>query len=278
MENTHRDDLDIIYINLDKSTERKTGMERKLSQFFKPADFKRFPAIQGDQRDAKISKNELGCFLSHLEVIKSSSPNHPTLILEDDVIFCKNFNSYLKNILKGLSKISPEWDILFLAQMTFIGQVYKTVRLLKIKKTIPKGTFRIFNAKSNYAASTSAYIINPLSKEKILNFLKKNEDNAYDLPIDLFLKKAIDENCLNSKFVFPYLTGLERLDTTIQNTTDKQINSSRLSEDQLNLFFVDSNPSDLMKKYLEDSINIKNNQDAYLASLILFNWLALDRT
>ena len=276
MENIHRDDLDIVYINLDKSTERKTGMERKLSQFFKPADFKRFPAIQGDHRDAKISPNALGCFLSHLEVIKSSSPNHPTLILEDDVLLCKNFNTYLKNLIKGLHKISPEWDILFLAQMTFIGQVYKTVRLLKIKKTIPKGTFRILNAKTNYAASTSAYIINPLSKGKILNLLKKNVENAYALPIDLFFKKTIDDNSLNSKFVFPYLTGLEGLDTTIQNTTDKQIKSSRLSEDQLNLFFVDSNPSDLMKKYLDESF-IKNNQDAYLASLILFNWFALDR-
>lgn len=278
MENIYRGDLDIVYINLDKSTERMFSMEKKLSQFFEPSDFKRFQAIQGDNRDAKIGKNELGCFLSHLEVIKTSSLNHPTLILEDDVKFCKNFNITLKNILKRLPKKSPEWDILFLAQITFIRQVFKTATLLQIKKEIPKGIFRIFDAKSHYAASTSAYVINPRSKDKILNALKLNEEKGYPRPIDMCLKGAIDDERLNCKFIFPYLTGLEDIETTIQNTTEKQIKSSRLSEDQLNLFFVDSNPSDLMKKYLEDSINIENNLDAYLASLILFNWLALDRT
>lgn len=273
MENIYRGDLDIVYINLDKSTERMASMEEKLSQFFKPSDFKRFQAIKGDNRDAKIGKNELGCFLSHFEIIQSSSQNHPTLILEDDVKFCKNFNTYLKNILKGLPRVSPDWDILFLAQMTDIRAVKKTAELLKIIKNIPIGTFRILDAQSHYVSSCSSYVINPLSKDKILNALKLNEEKAYPLPIDICLKRAIDDKRLNCKFVFPYLTGLEGIETTIAKNklTD---NVSRLLEDQLNLFFVDSNPPDLLKKYLHDSV-IGNNQHAYFASQVIFKRLVL---
>jgi GR25 family glycosyltransferase involved in LPS biosynthesis len=273
MENIDRGDLDIVYINLEKSTDRMAGMEKKLSQFFKPSDFKRFQAIQGDNRNAKISPNELGCFLSHLEVIQSSSVNHPTLILEDDVKFCKNFNTYLKTILTKLPEISLEWDILFFAQMTDLREVKKTAQLIKMRKKIPKGALHLLDAKPHYASSTCAYLINPLSKDKIIRLLKQNEMEGFALPIDTFIQIAIGDNSLKCKFVFPYLTGLERLDTTV-HTTEKQIKYSRIAEDQLNLFYIDSNPPDLIKNSLDHS-TIESNQDAYLASLILFNWLVL---
>jgi hypothetical protein len=69
------------------------------------------------------------------------------------------------------------------------------------------------------------------------------------------------------------LTSLEGLGTTIAKT-DYKANVSRLLEDQLNLFFIDSNPADLIKKYLDDSV-IEHNQHAYLASMVVFKRLVL---
>jgi len=132
---------------------------------------------------------------------------------------------------------------------------------------------RLLDAKPHYASSTCAYLINPLSKDKILRLLNQNEMEGYALPIDKFIQIAIGNNSLKCKFVFPYLTGLERLDTTV-HTTEKQIKYSRIAEDQLNLFYIDSNPSELVKNSLDHS-TIESNQDEYLASLILFNWLVL---
>lgn len=96
---------------------------------------------------------------------------------------------------------------------------------------------------------------------------------AYAFPIDTCIKRAVDEKRLKCSFIFPYLTGVEDLDTTV-HTTEKQIKSSKLWEGLINLFFVDSNPLELMQKYSDNSF-IENNQEEYIASLFLFHWLVL---
>ena len=70
----------IIYINLDKRTDRKAEIEQELQH--NNLRFERFPAIQ-------TPEGCIGCSLSHLQVVKLAKERgyNNILILEDDFMF-----------------------------------------------------------------------------------------------------------------------------------------------------------------------------------------------
>ena len=110
-----------VLINLDRSTER-LGTFYRVNKHIK--DVERFSAVDGkglrsslkesgmllEDADALYTDGALGCALSHAEqwrrVISSGGGR---TIIEDDAVFCKNFEEEHKRLLKTL----PEtWDII----------------------------------------------------------------------------------------------------------------------------------------------------------------------
>ncbi|WP_206453457.1 glycosyltransferase family 25 protein [Aurantimonas marina] len=86
----------IVYINLDRATDRRAFMEEQSAAL--GLRFERCPAVQADDIsdetayalgrawERPLTKPELACFLSHEAVWRqAASANEPTLILEDDV-------------------------------------------------------------------------------------------------------------------------------------------------------------------------------------------------
>ncbi len=119
---TRNINIPIYYINLDRSTNRKTHMEEQLKLYNLNA--KRVSAIDGKKiltsrgniklndnitipyvNNYKLSNNELGCTLSHLKAIYNSYMNgdNISLIIEDDVSFVlmpfwfENLDSIIKS-------------------------------------------------------------------------------------------------------------------------------------------------------------------------------------
>ena len=93
------------YINLDKSTDRKEYMEKKLK--IANINCKRFPAINGINYldlcpKLNISPGALGCKLSHLEILKNVKKNGWTIIFEDDIYLQKNSKENILNALNSL--------------------------------------------------------------------------------------------------------------------------------------------------------------------------------
>jgi len=121
--------ITIIYINLDKSLDRKKHMINQASKH----DLKitRFPAVYGKTVSKDIiskipvenlnllayytQPGHLGCYLSHCNLYKYIVKNKiaNSLILEDDIVFVDNFKTKLKNTTKQLPK---DWDILLLGK------------------------------------------------------------------------------------------------------------------------------------------------------------------
>lgn len=266
---------DIVYINLDHKIDRRLSMESKLNKIFQENEYKRFSALQGDSRSCIISKNELGCFLSHQFLIENAPDSGYRLVLEDDVVFSKKFRSILNNLFKNLENNSIEWDILFLAQMTSIGNIKMNNFLLNLKRKLsgPSQKYCILDAKNFYDSSCSSYIINLKSKNKIIDALKKYARRNYPYAIDISLKREIMQGSINGKFFFPYITGLENMaDSSIQPSD--RIIGSRLLEDQLNLFFLDTNLNDILEKYANADELIQKNKEAYVYSQLLFHQIA----
>lgn len=79
-------------INLDRRKDRMDLLLPELARVGIEAE--RFPAIEPKEGKYGLSTGKLGCKLSHLEVVKLAQARkyRNVLILEDDVIFHKNFN------------------------------------------------------------------------------------------------------------------------------------------------------------------------------------------
>jgi len=109
------------YINLNKRTDRHAAMEMCLSKT--RLNYERVEAVSYEDVNAvperfgnknkEIAKAQYATNLSHLKVIKQAKEKglNEVLILEDDVLFVKDFEAKLQ---KALSDLPNDYDILYL--------------------------------------------------------------------------------------------------------------------------------------------------------------------
>lgn len=81
----------------------------------------------GTHMKKKLTKGEIGCFISHLYVWDTiaTSKHRYGLILEDDVDFADNFNNRMHDIIHQMRHI--DWDIIYLGRtlLTCVGTFNK---------------------------------------------------------------------------------------------------------------------------------------------------------
>ena len=118
----------VYYINLDRSPQRQKFMEDQF-KLYNITNYKRIVGVDGKQLNNilkdningtiftnnyhDLTKNEVGCLLSHLKAIKTAYDNNldQVLILEDDcsldlMVFWED------NIISLLNKLNkPDWEI-----------------------------------------------------------------------------------------------------------------------------------------------------------------------
>jgi len=106
----------VVYINLNKRTDRRQHMEDLLSTYDIPAT--RFEAIEhspnGSARGAPLN-GLYGCGLSHLAVLKLARDNgwRNVLILEDDILFNLPKQDFEQDIERLFTQ-GPEFDVCML--------------------------------------------------------------------------------------------------------------------------------------------------------------------
>ncbi len=119
--------IDQIYvINLDARVEKWKRTSAELEKYGLKAI--RVPGINGNRMDRELRKQitqeilswnclsdgQLGCFLSHLAVLKDAfNKKHQCIwVLEDDILALKDLRE-LDGVLDKLTEFDPEWDLLF---------------------------------------------------------------------------------------------------------------------------------------------------------------------
>jgi GR25 family glycosyltransferase involved in LPS biosynthesis len=170
--------FDKIYLlNLDRRNDRFFNIQNHLDK--RKIKYIRFSAI--DYRNLEIKNKiyhkkftikEHACLLSHLEIIKEAKKYNYNniLILEDDIIFHKEFNKYT-NIL---NEIPETWDLIYFG----CGQ-RENCNDVKKKKPFYK---------ANKSRGTYAYGINKNIYDNLLNLLN-NGIYGVLYPIDILLNK-----------------------------------------------------------------------------------------
>lgn len=193
--------MDKYVIHCDSHTERLVNIDNYLKKIF--PDLKIWEGVYIDKISDEIIKNyddnldllqknnfvtlgEIGCYLSHHTLLKSIKEKELqdtkyTLILEDDVIFSKNFNSIISTELLD----SIEFDILYL------GGLDEKCRDKNIKN-------EIFTINSVYAAGTYGYIIKNSSAKKLYELTLNNPGT-----IDILYSKFVSNNTVTGLMTFP---------------------------------------------------------------------------
>ena len=268
-------DLAGKFINLDRSTDRRAAMEAALSSHGL-SNVERFSARMGDDRKRGISRNELGCFLSHQAIIEEIGTNHDFLILEDDILFPPAFDDYVGPALDGCE--TEEWDILFLTQVisfTDLRSVYALLRQRRHAGDIRSQSFTAFtreDCKGIYVSCAGAYIIRSGAAPKVAAILRKVADADYPIPADIAFMRAINAGLLKARYVFPYLVGIDaRFESTLADRKDQA--NARLFLDINNLFVAGGNLDNLRLRAFDALHEQPFDGEAFVASQIIYRRL-----
>lgn len=111
----------ISYVNLDHRTDRLEHMKAQLDRIGLRAIRQRgFPWIETDHMNPKYltMKNRtpgaIGCHLSQVEIMKKAlSVKAHAWVMEDDILFCDDFNERIKYIGNFLQDVE-DWDVMWL--------------------------------------------------------------------------------------------------------------------------------------------------------------------
>lgn len=173
------------YINLDHRIDRKNYIEEQLKKHNIHAD--RFRGYYPDEcifdpiKHSPIKKcglfGKLGCMTSHIKLMEEiNTSKKDGFIMEDDLIFCSDFNLRIKEIEQFLN--THEWDVFWLCSTLHInppvchtGQHHEWPNSTLGIDAEPTDNERII--KTYGCFSTTAYIVNNKSLDKILYMLNK---------------------------------------------------------------------------------------------------------
>ena len=210
--------MNYTYINLSHATDRKKNIENCMVSA--SLEFKRFEAILGNESKIKInglSESQIGCYLSHLEVLKkyNDSDDH-LMIIEDDSYFNKSIN--ICNDL--ISKLDYNWDIIYLDATIveisdYINLSRKIFNQLNKNKLIDECITNINSVQTIFG--THGYIVNKKSIGKLANLLingmilGKPIDNIYALNIR---NKKIDSFIILPTLISPSIDTINSQITT----------------------------------------------------------------
>ena len=202
--------MDIYVISLERSKDRRDIFDSNNSKYIK---YTYHNAVDGKllnlndvnkqifTKGSKIYSNgAVGCALSHLQLWdKCIELNKPIIILEDDAIVSRNFNSHINNLLNSI--FPNKWDIIqlnynFDSVLSYKNTNYETCNCIFNKTKLTKNDISTFVnskinttiAKLNHCFGMSAYIINPLGAKILKEKCFPLDNRILNIP---FLNKIV---------------------------------------------------------------------------------------
>lgn len=199
----------VHYINLEESVDRRIDIDSQLKEIGLTDKFiKRFPAIKVSNGNERLSAGEIGCYFSHVKILETLSKDENSIIVEDDVLFAKNFHRNIDEIIKKINPLS--WDIIFLCQLGDLNNLNRLLSLAALyEKCVGSGGFvnkrALLNAEKYYFSGLQGYVVNCRSVVKIKGIFSEIMKSGLLRPIDIEYQNLLRAGMLRSFVVFPYL-------------------------------------------------------------------------
>jgi len=235
-----------IYINLDRSTERRAAIEAELAQYGLAARYRRFAAADGNilGLPTSLTDSETGCLTSHYLAVKDNHdcPTH-LHVVEDDAMFSRLTDRMIRHVIA--SNLIDRYDILFLDSV--IDPLQEGLPFREYKELYDKCIIRDERgnvAKVNftpieYVATSTSYLVNSRSIGKLLSVYDKALAGGPKEAVDTMIRNKGQAGAIRVGCLFPFLTSI-RLDGIASTITGRK--SDDLSALAMNLsrhsFFV----------------------------------------
>jgi GR25 family glycosyltransferase involved in LPS biosynthesis len=221
-----------FYINLDRSEERRLHIESEVRKLAPLGTYRRYAAVEGRSVEGwphAGNRAELGCYLSHLGVIRENSGYDGWLhVVEDDVVISKHTAGVIAAVLEKPDV--AQYDIVF-QSVTIKNDLFSVQRFrrmydknvevlasgepvrLKNVAVMPIGMFEFFGCAS--------YLIRPESIGRVAEILERELKSDPFAPVDRVISTAAGSGELTAACTAPFLV-VPRLkpDSTIQESAD----------------------------------------------------------
>lgn len=219
-------DIEGVFINLDRSPERRAGMERQIGEAGLPYGIERLAAVDGanrSDRPAGLNPGQHGCWLSHLLAIEGSLGRSAHLhVLEDDALLGAAL-PILPDVVGSLDSGSRgEWDVLYL-DATLIEPMDMCHVYGWAKTARQDGSVRVRALPREFTVyGTHSYVVNASRKAAVLDFLKRYLGSGR--PIDNVLAYAIQSGALRAFITTPFMTSAadHSLERTVGESGDQR--------------------------------------------------------
>ena len=242
-----------IFINLDRSTERRTHIEGQLETLKLRDRYSRFPAIDAQRLPdgpRAIRREEEACFRSHYEALTLARQfGCPVHIIEDDIVFAQLFEAIV-SIASGLFN---QYDIVFTD--TFVGTDPTLLRQLKdtfdhcVAQAPSARTFLVVDVKSWYRALMTSYFVMPNAIETVHYAFARGIAAGPAKPIDIFVREEAQAGRLRLGCIFPFITTPYHLDGSMPTTIPNREPNTAVSRAVIAIlsysFFIDRDLSKL---------------------------------
>src|SRR3954462_8973303 len=164
-----------VFINLDRATERRAGIEAQLSRLRLPYWFERFAGVDGKLQTrlpGKLTPGQYGCWLSHLAVLERSLNDDRNLhVIEDDAIISAKLE-VIPDALRALTDAGEAWDILYL-DATLVEILDMTRMFEWVQASRQEGAVHVHKIPPDFTLyGMLSYIVNSSRKKHVHDFLQ----------------------------------------------------------------------------------------------------------
>lgn len=201
-----------VYINLDRSTERRAAVEAQLAKHRLQDIYRRLPAAEGNTLGlaTTLTDAQTGCLISHYRACREHGGNH-LHVVEDDVLFSGRIHKSISALIA--SPLMDEYDVLFLD--TYINSalpsVLRSAKTLFDRSIIRDAEGAILKVNLTlcpYEAATASYLVRRDSIPKLLAIYEQAFADGLHDPVDFLLSKRGADGSLRVACIFPFLTSV----------------------------------------------------------------------
>lgn len=214
-----------IYINLDRSAERRAHVEAELDRYGLTSDYVRFPACEAGPKDSAgstLEPGEIGCLRSHSAVLRQFAGGERHIhIAEDDIVFSSRFAAVAGEIVR--SGMLARYDLVFLDTVVAVGlELVSEFRRL-LERNVSRAQsgaatpLIVLDFHHHRFAGTSSYLVSGRAIARVAGLLERELARGPALPLDLLYGRLMHTDGLRVGCAFPFATTV-RLESASDTT------------------------------------------------------------
>lgn len=237
-----------LYINLDRSADRRERLELTLSRLGLGSLYRRLPATDGNVCGAlpPLNAGEHGCYLSHLRALEAAAKSGAvTHIIEDDAILSPRIDAVI-SAATGAG-LFDRFDMVFLD----FSIPYGVDLWRQYRQAIKPGELSILDISKSGFAAMASYAVSPRGAQRVRE-LCASALRESPHPIDLLVRDEANRGNLRAGALFPFPTTVHLGDAYRSTIRVSDTANFHLAMNVLRYsFFVHADISGFARPYIE---------------------------